>query len=103
MWIYNRSYTMGSGIFTAKIKNIKFVFEMPSGKVLTKFTANEEAYIRLNPSLFTWCEDKREEGKRADQVEIQDKQANLILSIVEEELKVQTTPKKTSTKKGGKA
>ncbi len=94
---------MGSGIFTDRVKNIKFVFEMPSGKILSKFTASEEAYIKLNPSLFTWVEDKREEGSRAEEVQIEDKQANLNLSIMGEEKKALPEPLKRTSKKGGKA
>lgn len=94
---------MNGGIYTAKVKGIKFVVEMPSGKILSKFTAKEEAYLKINPSLFTWHEDKREEGKEAEQVQIQDKQANLNLSIIEDKIEVVATSKKTSSKKGGKA
>lgn len=102
MWLYNRKFTMGSGAFITQFRGIKFMVEMPSGKVLTKFHAHEEAYIKLNPSLFTWYEDKGEEGKQEDkQLDIEDKQSNLILSIIgEEELEV-AKPKKSSKKKGG--
>lgn len=98
MWIYNRKFTMGSGAFITQFRGIKFMVEMPSGRVLTKFHSTEEAYIKLNPSLFTWYEDKREEGKIEEQPKIQDQQDNLILSIIGEEV---AKPKKS--KKGGKA
>jgi hypothetical protein len=100
MWIYNRKFTMGSGAFITQFRGIKFMVEMPSGRVLTKFHSTEEAYIKLNPSLFTWYEDKREEGSKEEQPQIEDKQENLFLSIVgDEELEV-AKPKK-SKKKGG--
>jgi hypothetical protein len=105
MLIYNRKFTMGTGEFTLRMKNLKFVVEMPSGKVLTKFTDKEVAYIKSNPSLFnffSWYEDKSEEGKQEDkQLQVEDKQDNLILSMIgEEELEV-AKPKKSSKKKGG--
>lgn len=108
MWFYTRCVSMNSGIFTAKVKDIKFVVEMPSGKILSKFTAKEEAYLHINPSLFFYIDEpKREEGTEPidEQVvaqlvaQIEDKQEENFLSILKDDAPMASKKTKRSVGK----
>lgn len=104
MWIYNRCMSLGSGIFNAKIKDLKFVVEMPSGKVLSKFNDKQVAFIKLNPSLFTWIDEPKSEEPQVKIEEpiIQFEQESLEYPIVEEQLLIDVAPKKTKKSVGKK-
>lgn len=104
MWLYNRCMSLGSGIFNAKVKDLKFVVEMPSGKVRTKFNDKQLAFVRLNPSLFTWIDEQKSEEPQVKVEEqiIEIQQESLESPIVEEQLFIDVAPKKTKKSVGKK-
>ena len=104
MWLYNRCMSLGSGIFNAKVKDLKFVVEMPSGKVLTQFNDKQVAFVKLNPSLFTWIDEPKSEEPQVKVEEqiIEIQQESLEYPIVEEQLFIDVAPKKTKKAVGKK-
>jgi hypothetical protein len=108
MWIYNRCLSLGSGIFTAKVKDLKFVVEMPSGKVLTPFNDKQLLFVKLNSSLFTWIDEQKSEKPQEpidEQVEaqlvakIEDKHEENFLSILKDDASMASKKSKKSVGK----